>query len=164
MSHPLPAVRLALAVAATAGLAACGGSRDVAAVCPDSAIIHGLDRMYGEDAAGNAVSVTMENIDGLCTYADNRLSLDMSVDLVVDAPPGTSIPYFVVISDPAGALLDKVTFVVTVPADAPNGPVRLRETLVQQIDSVAAGTSASYGVLFGLDLPADIAIEQRRTL
>ena len=164
MPHCLSALRLAFAIAATAGLAACGGSREVAAVCPDSAIIHGLDRLYGEDAAGNPLSVTMENIDGVCTHAGSRLSLEMSVDLVVEAPPGTSIPYFVVIADPAGALLDKAGFVATVPADVPDGAIRLRETLVQDIDGVAAGTSAGYSVLFGLDLPTDIAIEQRRTL
>jgi hypothetical protein len=164
MPHSLSALRLALAVAATAGLAACGGSREVVAVCPDSGIIHGLDRLHGENAAGNAVSVTMENIDGVCTYAGNRLSLEMSVDLVVDAPPGTSIPYFVVIADPAGELLDKASFVATVPADAPDGAIRLRENLVQEIDGVTSGTSAGYSVLFGLDLPTDIAIEQRRTL
>jgi hypothetical protein len=30
-------------------LQACSRERAVVAVCPDSAIIHGLDRMYGED-------------------------------------------------------------------------------------------------------------------
>ncbi len=142
-------------------LQACGGNRAVVAVCPDSAIIHGLDRMYGEDQAGRAVSVSLENIDGSCSHSGTRLSLDMSIDVVVEAPPGTAIPYFVVISDPAGTLLDKVTFVDTVPAHVPAGPLRLRERLVQEVNGVASGTSARYGILFGLDLPTDIAIEQR---
>jgi hypothetical protein len=142
-------------------LQACSRERAVVAVCPDSAIIHGLDRMYGEDQAGRAVSVLLENIDGTCSLSGTRLSLDMSIDLVVEAPPGTAIPYFVAISDPAGTLLDKVAFVATVPADVPAGPLRLRERLVQEVDGVASGTSARYGILFGLDLPTDIAIEQR---
>lgn len=164
MQHRPPAACLAVALTLTAGLAACGSSRQVTAICPDSGIIYGLDRLYGEDAAGNTVSVTMENIDGVCTYAGSRLSLEMSVDLVIEAPPGTTIPYFVVIADPAGTLLDKASFVASVPADAPDGAIRLRENLMQEIDGVASGTSAGYSILFGLDLPTDIAIEQRRTL
>jgi hypothetical protein len=144
------------------GLQACGGgSRSVAAVCPDSAIIHGLDRLYAEDAAGREVSVTLENIDGVCTHSGTRLSLDMSIDLVVDAPPGTTIPYFVVIADPAGEVLDKAFFTATLPAGSPAGPVRLRERLVQEVNGVPSGTSARYGILFGLDLPPEIALEQR---
>ncbi len=143
------------------GLPACSGDRPVAAVCPDSAIIHGLDRLYGEGADGEEISVTLENIDGLCSYDGGQLSLSMSIDLVVDAPPGTTIPYFIVVSDPSGEVLDKVTFVATVPADAQNRPLRLREQLVQEVNGVASGTSDGYGILFGLDLPPDIAVEQR---
>ncbi len=142
----------------------CGRGEPEVAVCPDSAIIHGLDRMYGEDAAGREIAVTLENLDGLCTYGGNRLSLDMSVDLVVEAAPGTDIPYFVVIADPAGEVLDKTFFVATVPGEATQMPVRIRERLVQEVEGVAAGTSARYSVLFGLDLPPEIAVEQRRAL
>ncbi len=145
---------LLASVALAMGLAACGGGRtQVAAVCPDSGIIHGLDRMYAEDAAGNEVSVALENIDGVCSHSGNRLSLDMSIDLVVDAGPGTSIPYFVVVSDPTGQVLDKVGFVATVPADATTRPLRLRERLVQEVSEVPIGSSAAFTVLFGLDLP-----------
>ena len=155
----VPLTCLALAV-----IAGCSRGEQVAAVCPDSAIIHGLDRLYGEDAAGREVTVTLENIDGLCTHSGDQLSLDMSLDLVVEAAPGTSIPYFVVIADPAGEVLDKAYFVATVPNEASTSPVRLREQLFQEVKGVAAGTSARYSVLFGLDLPPEIAIEQRRTL
>ncbi len=153
-----------IACLALTAVTACSGNDRTAAVCPDSAIIHGLDRLYGEDAAGREVSVTLENIDGLCTYSGTRLSLDMSVDLVVEAQPGTTIPYFVVVADPAGEVLDKTLFLATVPADASTSPIRLREQLVQEVNGVAAGTSGDYFILFGLDLPAEIAIEQRRTL
>jgi len=149
------------ALAATAG---CARSDRVAAVCPDSAIIHGLDRMYGEDAAGREITVTLENIDGVCTYSGNQLSLEMTVDLVVEAAPGTVIPYFVVTADPSGEVLDKTFFVATVPSEPGLAPLRIRERLVQEVNGVAAGTSAGYSVLFGLDLPPEIAIEQRRTL
>ncbi len=159
--RPLLPLVTCLALVVVAG---CSGSDRVTAVCPDSAIIHGLDRMYGEDAAGREISVTLENIDGLCTHGGNQLSLDMSVDLVVEAAPGTTIPYFVVITDPAGEVLDKTNFTATVPGDVATGPVRLRERLVQEVNGVAAGTSAGYAVLFGLDLPPEIAIEQRRSL
>jgi hypothetical protein len=159
--RPIP---LSMACLALTIVAACSGNDRTAAVCPDSAIIHGLDRLYGEDAAGREVSVTLENIDGLCSYSGTQLSLDMSVDLVVEAAPGTSIPYFVVVADPAGEILDKTLFVATVPADATMSPIRLREQLLQEVNGVAAGTSGNYSILFGLDLPEEIAIEQRRTL
>lgn len=150
-----------LALVATAG---CSRGEQTVAVCPDSAIIHGLDRMIGEDAAGRAFTVTLENIDGVCTYGGSQLSLEMTIDLVVEAAPGTTIPYFVVTADPAGEVLDKTLFVATVPSEPETGPLRIRERLVQEVNGVAAGTSAGYSVLFGLDLPPEIAIEQRRTL
>lgn len=154
----------ALALATALLLAACGGGgANVTAVCPESGIIHGLDRAVLGDGA-DASRVTLENIDGLCTYDGGRLSLEMSVDLVTDAPPGTVIPYFVVITDPAGEVLDKSNFTATVPADATDRPVRLREQLQQEISNVAAGTSTGYSILYGLDLPPAIAIEQRRSL
>jgi hypothetical protein len=158
--RPALAISLLVALSATA----CSGNRSAAAVCPDSAIIHGLDRMFGETANGDEVSVTLENIDGLCTYGGTELSMEMSVDLVVNAPPGTQVPYFVVIADPDGAILDKSTFTAVVPLDAPARPVRLREAFTQQISGVADGTSSAYAIYFGLDLPPDIAIEQRRIL
>lgn len=151
---------LLVALAATA----CSSNRSTAAVCPDSAIIHGLDRMFGQTASGDDIMVTLENIDGLCTYGDNELSMEMSVDVVVNAPPGTSVPYFVVIASPAGDILDKASFTATVPPDSAVGPVRLREQFTQQINGVASGTSSAYTIYFGLDLPPDVAIEQRRTL
>jgi hypothetical protein len=157
-------ILLPLSCLALVLVAGCSRNERVAAVCPDSAIIHGLDRLYGADAAGREVTVTLENIDGLCTHSGTQLSLDMSVDLVVEAPPGTNIPYFVVIEDPAGEVLDKTYFVATVPNEAVASPIRLREQLVQEVNGVAAGTSAGYSVLFGLDLPPEIAIEQRRAL
>ncbi len=160
MSPRLPAAAAALLLALVA-VQACSGNRSVAAVCPSSAIIHGLDRLYGEAPTGDEISVSLENIDGVCTHSGTTLSLDMSIDIVVDAPPGTTIPYFVAVSDPAGEVLDKVGFTAVVPADAGGGPIRLREQLYQEVGGVASGTSARYGILFGLDLPPAIALEQR---
>ncbi len=120
--------------------------------------------MVGQSASGDDIMVTLENIDGLCTYGGNELNMEMSVDLVVNAPPGTLVPYFVVIASPAGEILDKASFTATVPPDAAAGPVRLREQFTQQITGVANGTPSAYAIYFGLDLPPDVAIEQRRTL
>lgn len=156
--------RIGLAAAIVLVLAGCGGNRSTAAVCPESGIIHGLDRLVQRTADGGELRVYLENIDGLCTYERGVLTLDMSVDIVADAPPGTTIPYFVVITDAAGELLDKAEFTATVPADAGSRPVRLREQLQQRISDVAEGTASRHSVLFGLDLPPAIAIEQRRTL
>jgi len=154
----IPTLLVCLAVAA-----GCSRSEQSAAVCPDSGIIHGLDRMYGEDANGREITVALENIDGVCTHSGNQLSLEMTIDLVVEAAPGTTIPYFVVTADPAGAVLDKTFFVATVPSEPTTGPLRIRERLVQEVNEVASGTSAGYAILFGLDPPPEIAIEQRRT-
>jgi hypothetical protein len=158
------ATPLLLSCIAFAAIAGCGSNKETAAVCPDSGIIHGLDRMYGEDSAGREITVTLENIDGVCTYSGTQLDLEMTIDLVVEAAPGTTIPYFVVTADPAGEVLDKTLFVATVPVEQAAGPMRIRERLVQQVNDVADGTSARYSILFGLDLPPEIAVEQRRTL
>ena len=158
--RPVLGAALLVALSATA----CTSNNSTAAVCPDSAIIHGLDRMFGETARGDEISVTLENIDGLCTYGGTELSMEMSVDLVVNAPPGTEIPYFVVIASPGGDILDKSSFTAIVPPDAPTRPVRLREAFIQKINGVVTGTSSAYAIYFGLDLPPDIAIEQRRIL
>lgn len=157
---PILAIGLLTALSATA----CTSNSPTAAVCPDSAIIHGLDRMFGETGSGDEISVTLENIDGLCTYGGTELSMEMSVDLVVNAPPGTEVPYFVVIASPAGDILDKSSFTAIVPPDAATRPVRLREAFTQEINGVVNGTSSAYAIYFGLDLPPDIAIEQRRIL
>lgn len=156
-----PVLAASLLIALTAS--ACSSNRTAAAVCPDSAIIYGLDRMIGQTVNGEPTTVTLKNIDGLCTYGGEELSMDMSVDLVVNAPPGTSIPYFVVIASPTGDILDKVSFSASVPPDSPT-PVRLREQFTQQVKGVASGTSSAYSIYFGLDLPAAVAIEQRRSL
>ena len=50
------------------------------------------------------------------------------------------------------------------PAGAGDGTVRLREQLKQRVQDVAAGTSASYSILIGFDLPPETALEQRRAL
>lgn len=163
MSHALRPV-LAASLLVMLSATACSSNRSAAAVCPESAIIHGLDRMFGETASGDEISVTLENIDGLCTYGGTELSMEMSVDLVVNAPPGTVVPYFVVIAGPTGDILDKSSFTATVPPESPTRPVRLRETFSQQVTGVDSGTSSAYAIYFGLDLPPDIAIEQRRLL
>ena len=113
-ARPVLTASLLVAFSATA----CSSNNTTAAVCPDSAIIHGLDRMFGETASGDEISVTLENIDGLCTYGGTELSMEMSVDLVVNAPPGTQVPYFVVIAGPAGDILDKSSFTAIVPPDS----------------------------------------------
>ncbi len=145
-------------------LGGCVGKTEEAAVCPDSAIIHGLDRFNGTDDKGQEIVATIENIDGLCQLQGETLDLDISFDIVVNGPEGTPITYFVVLADPSGNVIEKASFATAVPAGAGDGTVRLREQLKQRVQDVAAGTSASYSILIGFDLPPETALEQRRSL
>jgi hypothetical protein len=142
----------------------CAGKTEEAAVCPDSAIIYGLDRFNGTDANGQKIVANIENIDGLCQLQGETLDLDISFDIVVDGPEGTPITYFVVLADPAGNVIEKASFATAVPAGAGDGSVRLREQLEQRVQNVVAGTSADYSILIGFDLPPETALEQRRAL
>lgn len=164
MRFPSTALPLVACLALAIGLAACGRGQPVSAICPQSGIIHGLDRLHAEAPGGGTVNATLENIDGVCTHGGGVLAVDMSIDVVIEAPAGTTIPYFVVITDPAGEILDKVPFAATVPADAAPGQLRLRERLYQEITNVSASDARAYTVLFGFDLPPDVALEQRRAL
>ena len=144
--------------------AGCAGKTEEAVVCPHSAIIYGLDRMAAKDPAGHEIAASIENIDGLCQLQGETLDLDISFDIVVTGPEGTPLNYFVVLSDPAGAVIDKSTFATVVPAGSGGGTIRLREQLTQEVHDVAAGTSADYSILIGFDLPPETALEQRRAL
>lgn len=144
-------------------LGGCVGKTEEATVCPDSAIIYGLDRLTGT-VDGQAIEANIENIDGLCQLQDETLDLDISFDIVVDGPEGTPITYFVVLADPSGNVIEKASFATAVPAGSGDGAVRLREQLKQRVQNVAAGTSANYSILIGFDLPPETALEQRRAL
>ncbi|MEZ5906808.1 MAG: hypothetical protein R3C69_17505 [Geminicoccaceae bacterium] len=158
---PTPAALLLPVLLLGAG---CAGKTEEAAVCPDSAIIYGLDRFNGTDANGQEITATIENIDGLCQLQGETLNLDISFDILVDGPEGTPISYFVVLADPAGNVIEKASFATAVPAGTGDGTVRLREQLKQRVQDVAAGTSANYSILIGFDLPPETALEQRRDL
>lgn len=144
-------------------LGGCVGKTEEAAVCPDSAIIYGLDRFTGT-ADGQEIEANIENIDGLCQLQGETLDLDISFDIVVDGPEGTPITYFVVLADPTGNVIEKASFSTAVPAGSGDGTIRLREQLKQRVQNVAAGTSANYSILIGFDLPPEMALEQRRAL
>lgn len=160
MRHRSTTHALTLLALPALALAGCSSSTTPPAICPESGIIHGLDRV-ARVAGDAAIRANLENVDGICSLDGQVLKLEMTVDIVADAPAGTPIPYFVVITDPAGEVLDKAAFTATLPDPITSRPVRLREQLQQEITGVAPGTSADYAVLFGLELPTGTALEQR---
>ena len=131
---PTPAALLLPVLLLGAG---CAGKTEEAAVCPDSAIIYGLDRFNGTDANGQEITATIENIDGLC-----QLQGETSPRHQLRHPGGRAgrhaDRYFVVLADPTGNVIEG-QFCTAVPVGTGDGTVRLRGAQAA-VQDVAAGT------------------------
>jgi hypothetical protein len=164
--------RLGAAVAATALAAAgCTGGSDgppPPPLCPDVAIINGLERFERQATDGSgelAYRAAMENIDGGCRPEGDDLLVDIRIDLVAQpgpAAPGSTIdlPYFVAVSRPGGELVDRQDFVARVPLTPGARSAGVTETFTQRFVGLAEG-AADHQVLFGFALPEDEALRQR---
>jgi hypothetical protein len=162
------ALAAALAVAAGAGCSGGGDQEPPAPLCPEVAIINGLESFerQGTDGSGElAYRVAMENIDGACRAEGEDLVVDIRIDLVAQPGPALAsgtleLPYFVSVSRPDGEVIDRQDFVgrVAVPPGARSAGVT--ETFTQRFVGLAAG-AADYQVLFGFALPEDEALRQR---
>jgi hypothetical protein len=151
-------------------LAACSGDpAPPAPLCPDVGIINGLDRLeQPPDAAAEQVAyrAALENLDGGCRADGDDLVVEIVLDVVVQPGPVMAsnlieLPYFVAVSGPDGAILDRQDFVarVTVPTGARSGGVT--ESFAQRFVGRAAGAT-DYQVLFGFSLPDSEALRQYR--
>jgi hypothetical protein len=170
-----PETRLAAVAVAALGcvaVAGCAGGdpEPPAPLCPEVAIINGLESFerQGTDGSGElAYRAAMENIDGACRVEGDDLVVDIRIDLVAQPGPALAsstleLPYFVSVSRPDGEVIDRQDFVgrVAVPPGARSAGVT--ETFAQRFVGLAEG-AADYQVLFGFALPEDEALRQRAT-
>ena len=150
------------------GIAACSGNAPPPApLCPKVGIISGLEH-HEQTAANGEVQyrVAMENVDGACKADGSDLVVEIAVDVVVQPGPALSqtlieLPYFVSVSEPGGAVLDRQDFVARV--EVPRGAHRagVTETFRQRFLGRESGATG-YEVLFGLTLPEAEAMRQFR--
>lgn len=155
-------------------LAGCGFGRSAAPLCPDAAIIHGLDRheAYAGDSRDPAQlrhALRLENLGGGCRVDGETVSMELSIDLVATTGPAYAgntpeATYFVTVLDPSGAILSKRYFTSTLSIDQASGRHIRRERIEQTIEEVPADETARYRVLFGLQLPEDEALQRHRAL
>ena len=167
-------IRLTRAVSATialALLAGCAGDDGPPPppICPRVGIVAGLqsfDRAATEAMGAFGYHASMENVEGACGPEQGDLVVNMTVDLVVqtDAKGGgrtLDLPYFIAISGPDGAVIDRQDFVgrVSIPASARRAGVK--EAFSQRFVGLGPG-AAGHQVMFGFALPEDEALRQHQ--
>ena len=149
-------------------VAACSGSSaPPAPLCPKVGIISGLEHQEHTAEDGQTLyRAAMENVDGACTTEGGDLVVEIAIDVVVQPGPALSqtlleLPYFVAISEPGGALLDRQDYVARV--EVPRGARRagVTEGFRQRFVGREAGANG-YEVLFGFTLPEAEAMRQFR--
>jgi hypothetical protein len=150
------------------GIAACSSnSSPPAPLCPRVGIISGLEHHEQTAADGQVVyRAAMENVDGACQTEGGDLVVEIAIDVVVQPGPALSrtlveLPYFLAVSEPGGAMLDRQDYVARV--EVPRGARRagVTETFRQRFLGREAGANG-YEVLFGFTLPEAEAMRQYR--
>jgi hypothetical protein len=173
----LPSLK-ALGVTAALGplLVGCGGQPERPVACPTPGIVAGLETntvFRGGASSGPEAdllyAVAMENIGGGCTYGSDGMVIQLAVDVVVEPGPAfaggpVSVPWFVAVADPSGAIVDKQTFNSSI--DMAAGAVRggTRESLEQRYADVDTSSGAAYRLYLGLEIDRDEALRRRATL
>lgn len=149
-------------------IAACSSnSSPPAPLCPKVGIISGLEHHEQTGADGQVVyRAAMENVDGACQTEGGDLVVEIAIDVVVQPGPALSqtlveLPYFVAVSEPGGAVLDRQDYVARV--EVPRGARRagVTETFRQRFLGREVGANG-YEVLFGFTLPEAEAMRQYR--
>jgi hypothetical protein len=178
MAQPRPLLhRLGGLAAAGLALLGCSGSeapRQVA--CPLPGIVAGLETnsvFRGGASTGREADLqyaaAMENIGGGCAYDEDGMRIDLAVDVVVEPGPGfaggpVSVPWFVAVADPSGAIIDKQVFTSSVAIA--DGAIRggSRESVQQRFPGVDVAEGAGYRLYLGLEIDRDEALRRRATL
>jgi hypothetical protein len=158
------------------GAAGCSGTETPPPgqpVCPQPGILAGLDtnsvfRGGTSTGAGEdlAFVVGMQNIGGGCTYDGDALTVDLSIDLVVEpgpafTGPSVAVPWFVAVAAPDGSIIDKQVFTanVTLPAGQTSGGSR--ESVRQRFAGVTPEVGPGYRIYLGLEVERSEALRRR---
>ncbi len=159
-----------------AALSACSGTPQPRGRCPDVRILAGLDtnNVYrGGTPAGAAedlvYTAALQNIDGGCTYADDGLTLSVTIDVIVDPGPAhrgpsIAVPWFVAVAAPDGRIIDKQPFTATVAVDESGEPRGSREAIEQRFAGVGPDRGPAYRIFLGLEVDRDEALRRRALL
>lgn len=166
----------AAALVGAAALAACAGSPETAPVpCPQARILAGLESttvFRGGASRGTEAdlshAVALQNIAGGCTYEDDGLVLNMTVDIVIDPGPAlagaqVTVPWFIAVAGPDGAIIDRQDFVATVPVEA-GARSGSREAVEQRYASVGTELGPAYSLFLGLAIDPEEAMRRRALL
>jgi hypothetical protein len=169
--------RFAVLIGVGLGLAACSSDEPprTASVCPQPAILAGLESttvFVGGATSGPEqdlrYAAAMENIGGGCVYDDDGLTVDLTIDLVVEPGPAftggaVNVPWFVAVADDSGAIIDKTVLGSTI--EVPTGAQRAgsREAIQQRFADLPPEVGGGYRLFLGLEIDRDEAL-RRRTL
>jgi hypothetical protein len=172
MRRPTPAILLLLV------LVACGRAEPArqASVCPQPGILAGLESttvFRGGSTSGPESDLlyyaALENIGGGCVYDGSGLTVDLSVDVIVEPGPAfepgpVSVPWFVAVADAGGAIIDKteLSSLIEVPPGAARGGSR--EAIQQRFAGLRPETGGGYRIYLGLEIDRDEALRRRSLL
>lgn len=152
-------------------LAAGGCASSPPPPCPRPGIVSGLDVLSHHQADASSSDprtityrTAMLGFGGGCAYTSNGADVRLQVD--ISATPGPAyqggpmpVKYFVAVADPKGAVVDKKSFSVDIPAATGTGAVIVREKLQQTIKGATAENGAGYRIYLGLDMPESVALK-----
>jgi hypothetical protein len=172
------AARLASAVLLGAlAVAGCAGDEPPAPRgCPRPAILAGLETnsvfrsgASTGPAADLAYTVGMQGIAGGCTYEDEGLTVDLSVDILVEpgpayAGPSVAVPWFVAVAGPDGTVLDKQSFRANVAVEPGATRGGSRESVQQRFPGIGPDVGPGYRIYLGLTIPREEALRRRAQL
>jgi hypothetical protein len=178
MAQPRPLLhRLGGLAAAGLALVGCSGAEPQPLVaCPDPGIVAGLESttvFRGGASTGSEADLqyaaAMENIGGGCAYDEDGMRIDLAIDVIVEPGPGfaggpVSVPWFLAVADPSGAIIDKQVFTSSVAIA--DGATRggSRESVEQRFPGVDAAEGAGYRLYLGLEIDREEALRRRATL
>jgi hypothetical protein len=176
MARILVAGRCGLAAPAllVLALASCAGDDPPAPRgCPRPAILEGVETnsvFRGNASTGSAAdlayTVGMEGIGGGCSYDDDGLTVDLSVNIIIEpgpafAGPTVAVPWFVAVAGPDGAILDKQSFTANVTEEPGATRAGSRESVQQRFAGIGPDLGPGYRIYLGLTVPREEALRRR---
>jgi hypothetical protein len=169
--------RLAAGAAAALVTGCAGGSAELPpAPCPDVRILAGLESntvFRGGASRGNeadlAYIAALQNVAGGCAYGEEGLTLNMTVDVVVDPGPAlegrsVAVPWFIAVAGPDGTIIDKQTFTANVAIAEGGAQSGSREAVEQRYAGVGIDRGPAYRLFLGLEIDAEEALRRRALL
>ncbi len=149
------------------------GSDNSSFTCPETAIIHGLDRMRvhvpGSDPTDENMvfAAGLGNIQGRCNHTDDVLTISFSLDVSAVSGPKwdgqpAGVDYFVSVIGANDEVIDKTYFHADIPIQRQGAGTVIREAFEQKINDLSRADVGTASVLFGFQLDEYEALRQRK--